>query len=321
MSACAQAPNQSSVVKYGATSGPGSTGAHTIFSGDTLSGVSVGYRLSLEDIIALNDLMGADFVTVGKRIDLPPPQNHKVREDDTVMGIARTYNVDPDALVRLNNLNPPYTLVSGEILELPTPKLMAEQDRIFVPQETVRTANVGRVEREPLASTETHSQNSAVLPSKKPNEQVSQTARAQKTSTRPQVVKEQSVPKSSGNGRFMMPVDGNIISSFGPKKNGLHNDGINIKAARGTPVRAAENGRVVYVGDDLEGYGNLVLVRHEGRYMSAYAHLDKSLVSKGDTVKRGQSLGTVGSSGQVDTPQLHFEIRKGTKALNPQRYL
>jgi len=119
----------------------------------------------------------------------------------------------------------------------------------------------------------------------------------------------------------MRPVDGKIISNFGPKQGGLHNDGINIRAPKGTPVRAAQNGVVVYSGNDLEGYGNLILVRHQNNMMSAYAHLDKTLIKRGDTVKQGQSIGTVGSTGQVNTPQLHFEIRKGTKALNPVKYL
>ena len=89
----------------------------------------------------------------------------------------------------------------------------------------------------------------------------------------------------------------------------------------GSPVRAAQNGVVVYIGSDLEGYGNLVLVRHADRMMTAYAHLDKTLVKRGDKVLRGQSIATVGKTGQVDGPQLHFEIRRGTKALNPSKYL
>lgn len=119
----------------------------------------------------------------------------------------------------------------------------------------------------------------------------------------------------------MRPVNGRIISQFGPKKDGLYNDGINIKAVRGSAVRSAENGIVVYTGDDLEGYGNLVLIRHENRMMSAYAHLDKTLIKRGAKVARGQSIGTVGSTGQVDSPQLHFELRKGSNPLNPMKYL
>lgn len=119
-------------------------------------------------------------------------------------------------------------------------------------------------------------------------------------------------------GRFLRPVGGKIVSSFGPKQDGLHNDGINIRAAKGDGVRAAEHGVVVYADDQMEGYGNLILLRHADGYVTAYAHLDKTLVKKGEKVGRGQMIGTVGTSGRVASPQLHFEIRKGTKALDPQ---
>jgi murein DD-endopeptidase MepM/ murein hydrolase activator NlpD len=138
----------------------------------------------------------------------------------------------------------------------------------------------------------------------------------------PAAVAPSAMPKvPPRSGQFMRPVDGKIISGFGPKPDGLHNDGINIKAPRGTAVRAAENGVVAYTGSEMAGYGNLVLIRHEGRFITAYAHLDKILVKRGDVVRAGQSIGTVGSSGQVDSPQLHFEIRKGTQALDPAKHL
>jgi murein DD-endopeptidase MepM/ murein hydrolase activator NlpD len=128
------------------------------------------------------------------------------------------------------------------------------------------------------------------------------------------------VPKRSSS-KFLTPVAGKVISSYGPKSDGLHNDGINIKAPEGTPVRAAENGVVVYAGNELEASGNLIIIRHQDRWMTAYAHMSKLLVKRGDTVKRGQSIGTVGSTGSVDSPQLHFEVRRGTEALNPKQYI
>ena len=121
--------------------------------------------------------------------------------------------------------------------------------------------------------------------------------------------------------KFMKPVEGALISSYGPKKGGLHNDGINIRAPKGAAVRAAENGVVVYAGDEIKGSGNLILVRHSDRWMTAYAHLDKINVARGAVIKRGQSIGAVGSTGSVDSPQLHFEVRRGTQAINPKIYL
>lgn len=118
-----------------------------------------------------------------------------------------------------------------------------------------------------------------------------------------------------------MPVRGRVISGYGPKPGGLHNDGINIAAARGSAVRAAENGVVVYAGNELRGYGNLLLVRHADGWMTAYAHNDTLRVGRGDKVAKGQVIATVGSSGNVAEPQLHFEIRRGSQAVDPMPLL
>ena len=102
---------------------------------------------------------------------------------------------------------------------------------------------------------------------------------------------------------------------------GLFNDGINIAASRGTAVNAAENGVVAYAGNEVKGMGNLIIVQHSGGWMTVYAHLDSMTVRRGTKVSVGQKIGTVGETGKVDQPQLHFEIRKGTKAYNPSSYL
>jgi murein DD-endopeptidase MepM/ murein hydrolase activator NlpD len=146
-----------------------------------------------------------------------------------------------------------------------------------------------------------------------------QTRSAEKASTVASLLPADT-PARAGD-RFGWPVGGRIISSYGDKPGGLHNDGINISAARGTPVRAAENGVVVYADDQLKGYGNLVLVRHADRWMTAYAHMDTITVKRGQVVKKGQKIGSVGTTGGVSVPQLHFEVRHGTEALNPVAFL
>ncbi|MGB8275382.1 MAG: M23 family metallopeptidase, partial [Alphaproteobacteria bacterium] len=120
---------------------------------------------------------------------------------------------------------------------------------------------------------------------------------------------------------FAWPLKGRIVSPFGPKKGGEHNDGINIAAARGAPVRAADDGVVTYAGNELRGFGNLVLIRHDDGWTTAYAHNEQLLVKRGDAVKRGQVIAKAGSSGSVATPQLHFEIRRGRRAVDPAAYL
>ncbi|MEM7256007.1 MAG: M23 family metallopeptidase [Pseudomonadota bacterium] len=126
-----------------------------------------------------------------------------------------------------------------------------------------------------------------------------------------------STPPARSSKKFLWPLEGSVVEQFGAQGAGLYNDGINIAAPQGHIVRAAENGIVVYTGSDLGGFGNLILLRHADGYISAYAHVSTISVKRGQNVKRGETIAKVGSSGLVDTPQLHFEIRKGGDAINP----
>jgi murein DD-endopeptidase MepM/ murein hydrolase activator NlpD len=126
---------------------------------------------------------------------------------------------------------------------------------------------------------------------------------------------------AAGAPRFSIPVNGPVISGFGASPGGARNDGINIAAAAGTPVLAADAGTVVYAGNELAGYGNLVLIRHAGGWVTAYGHLASIGVSRGADVTRGQTIGTVGQTGSVDSPQLHFEVRENSKPVDPTPFL
>jgi murein DD-endopeptidase MepM/ murein hydrolase activator NlpD len=124
----------------------------------------------------------------------------------------------------------------------------------------------------------------------------------------------------SGNS-FRWPVKGRVIAEFGARPDGGHNDGIDVAVPQGTSVKAAENGVVAYAGNELKGYGNLVLIRHSNNWVSAYAHNDEILVERGDQVRRGQVIAKAGNSGQVSQPQLHFELRKGSRPVDPTKFM
>jgi murein DD-endopeptidase MepM/ murein hydrolase activator NlpD len=124
-------------------------------------------------------------------------------------------------------------------------------------------------------------------------------------------------PPRSGRS-FQWPVKGKVLSSYGPKPGGLRNDGLNIAASRGEKVVAADNGVVAYAGDGLKGFGNLVLIKHAGGFVTTYAHNDKLMVKRGDKVRRGQVIATVGESGSVTQPQVHFQVRQGAHAVDPR---
>jgi murein DD-endopeptidase MepM/ murein hydrolase activator NlpD len=123
------------------------------------------------------------------------------------------------------------------------------------------------------------------------------------------------------SGDFAWPLSGKVISGFGTTSNGERNDGINIATQRGEPIHASATGTVTYAGDELKGYGNLLLIKHANGYVTAYAHADRLIVSRGDTVSKGQVIGYSGSTGDVSSPQLHFEIRRDTTPVDPRNLL
>jgi murein DD-endopeptidase MepM/ murein hydrolase activator NlpD len=124
-------------------------------------------------------------------------------------------------------------------------------------------------------------------------------------------------PTTTSSIEMKWPVQGPVLSTFGPKGQGLNNDGVNIGAPKGAPVVAAANGIVVYAGNEMKGFGNLVLIRHTGGWVTAYAHLDRTLVNKDAVVAQGDMIGTVGKTGNVPSPQLHFETRLEGKPVDP----
>ena len=112
-----------------------------------------------------------------------------------------------------------------------------------------------------------------------------------------------------------------LISKYGKSKEGFYNDGINIISQKGAVVISSEDGKVIYSGNEIPGYGNLILIKHSKNWITAYAHLSEVFIEKGRLVKKGEKIGSVGSTGNVRSPQLHFEIRKGKEAVNPLEFL
>lgn len=292
---------------------------------DTLWDIATRFDLPLRDIIALNKIKPPFTIQQGQRLQLPPPRDYTVKRGDTLYDISRMFETDMASVARLNSMHAPYKIQIGQVLRMPSPS-GASAVRVADNGGGMIRAGQGYTNKNDYLGNASAARHvgGAVTPSAKPqstNNSAAATPAPKPHTVTPKLRRSDTVlnvPKRSSNGRFAMPVNGPVISSFGPKKDGLHNDGINIGAPRGAAVKAAENGVVAYSGDKIEGYGNLVLIRHAGGYMSAYAHLGNVKVIKGQKITKGQVVGTVGASGNVDKPQLHFEIRKGSKAINPQ---
>lgn len=264
------------------------SGAVTVQPGESLFVIAQRYGLSVRALIDRNNLVPPYHLIAGQRLALPRAQEHVVRRGETLYGISRRFDVNMYALARANLVRPPYHIQAGQRLKIP-----------YGPGEAVPPKPSSR------------SVPSAVEPSRKPT--------APGVRRRPQAP-ALSPPPGAGRG-FIWPVRGRVVSKFGDKGKGLHNDGINILAPRGEPVRAVDTGVVAYAGNQLRGFGNLLLIKHRNGWITAYAHNESLLVRRGDRVGRGQIVARVGSTGNVSSPQLHFEIRKGKQAVDPQRHL
>ena len=214
-----------------------------------------------------------------------------VAAGDTLSGIAQRQRVDMAALAKANNLSAPYNIRAGQTLVLPSGASAAGPAGL--PPQVALSA--------PRAA--------APKPAAAP-QLVSNT-------TRPVSI---ALPPRAGN-TFAWPLNGAVVSPFGPKPGGVHNDGIDIRVTRGLPFVAAESGVVAYAGNDIRGLGNLLLIRHAEGWVTAYAHADSFAVRQGDVVARGQVVGKAGATGNVPAPTLHFEIRQGSRAVDPLQYL
>lgn len=270
----------------------------TVAKGDTLYTISRRYDVPLRSIIDANHLDPPFQVAAGTKLDLPQERFHVVRQGDTLYGIARLYSVDVSSLASLNRLHAPYALQAGQTLYLPASVEPAEKSAFAAPEA-------------PGQKPETPATAGVAPPPPKPGQAAP--AVAETGPTKP-------APPRTGKG-FEWPVEGRIVGRYGSGPNGTHNDGINIAAREGEPVHAAEDGVVAYAGNELRGYGNLVLIKHAGGYMTAYAHNAQLLVKRGEVVKRGQEIAKAGATGTVDSPQVHFEIRQGTHAIDPTTLL
>jgi murein DD-endopeptidase MepM/ murein hydrolase activator NlpD len=244
---------------------------------------------------------------------------------DTVYAISRRHRVPVRAIIEANGLKPPYHLRAGQRVTLPRGRqhVVTRGDTLYGIARRYRADPYALARanglRPPYAI---QAGQQLVLPGppvrNKPPTAKPAFKRGQRTRPLPAAVPRP--PPVSGKG-FVWPVRGRVVSGFGAKAKGLRNDGINIAAKRGTPVKASENGVVVYVGNELRGFGNLLLIKHAGGWVTAYAHNDKILVKRGDRVGKGQKVATVGSTGSVRNPQLHFELRRGRRPTDPRKHL
>lgn len=290
-------------------------GQISVQRGDSLYKIAKRYKVGLRALIDANRIAPPYTIYPGQKLNLPVKNLYVVARGDTVFQISERHGIEPGALVRANGIQPPYRLSPGQRLTIPART---------TPPSTVRTASTASTAGQnnapqpqnrdaPQAGPTTTSSAGVPVPGRPPAQR--QVVR------RPPVTSPAAKPPPRSSRGFIWPLNGKLIARYGSIGKGLTNDGVNIAARRGAPVRAVENGVVAYAGNELRGFGNLLLLKHADGWISAYAHNDSVLVKSGDKVARGQVISRVGSTGSVETPQLHFELRRGNRAVDPERYL
>ena len=315
---------------------------------DTLEVLAKRYRTTPQAILAANGYKGPRALSPGQQLIIPhpgtvaaapamapvaaapamapaakpvavmaaPSSAHFVNHGDTLASIARKNHISSAELARANGLDPSAKLKLGTKLTVPGAKTAA----VAAP---VAAAPVGAAPvagtLQPVAAAPAPATKMAAVAAPVQSARLAQaTANVEE---KPAEAPAKAAETTSALPTFRWPVRGKVVTTYGAKTNGKSNDGINLAVPEGTPVKAAEDGVVAYSGNELKGYGNLVLVRHSNGYVTAYAHASELLVKRGDTIKRGQVIAKSGQSGEVASPQLHFEIRKGSSPVDPLQFL
>jgi murein DD-endopeptidase MepM/ murein hydrolase activator NlpD len=297
--------------------------------GDTLYGLSRRHQVSVAALMEVNGLNNPNLHP-GQKIYLPegysaqprrvaaaqapisvaPPSDssydgsYTMRSGDSLYGISRSYGVPLRELQRANGITDPRGVRVGTVLRVPRTSGGTNVAPIAEPPTQVAEA--------PQVIQSTHQ---PTVINRRATQVAARTGDVSTGTINPP-------PRSASSGDTLRwPVHGKIITGFGQRNDGTHNDGINLAVPQGTSVHAAETGSVAYAGSELKGYGNLVLVRHDNGWVTAYAHNDELMVKRGDKVQRGQVIAKAGRTGSVDQPQLHFELRQGSKPVDPVPFL
>lgn len=315
---------------------------HVVKSGDTIDAIARSFGITRTQLAQANDLESPYLIRPGQRLTGPRSRAkaYTVASGDTLFAISRRFGVTPAAIAEANDMEVNAAIRPNQRLILPdgfkdagplrrtvaappppppapapayTPPPPAPMAAYVPPPAPAAAPAPAPAAAAPAAPPPV----AAVAP--RPPAPAAPVAAAPRpaapaTPAVPPMVDSSAVPTdaqvaAAGRGKFIWPIQGEVLSTFGPKSTGQRNDGVNIRTAPAAPIRAAAAGEVVYAGDQVPEFGNLVLIKHEDGWVTAYAHLSRADVRMRQTVTQGQTIGTAGMSGGVSEPQLHFEVR------------
>lgn len=280
------------------------SGLYAVRPGDTLRAVGEKTGVGAEALTIENDLAPPYTLRFGQELRIPAGLYHRVGAGETGIGIAAAYGVEWGEIITINVLSEPYILRVSQRLRLPN-------DARAIPRGPVDVGARAAAFRLNIDDIMTGSQ-PALAEAARPTAG---------TATPHQPVTTAIAEPAYFAGRFEWPLNGPILARFGPAASGKVSDGINIAAAVGTPIRATAGGVVAYAGDQIGTYGGLILINHGGGWVSAYGHAGRIDVKRGQSVRMGDVIGRAGATGQVQTSQLHFQLRKNRIPVDPMKQL
>ncbi len=310
----------------------------TVKRGDSVSVLAERYHADFRKFAARNNLRAPYVIYPGQRLVLPPWQadydssppetavaqssrRSSGRKNVVIAGRSQSVKVTSSPLSPPSQARKSSAASAARSDLSPVTDITASKSKVIagarLPVPGIKPQDMAAKAERKFASANNWHDSSR---NKATSSQAGSGAVASHTATRPAKVNVDNIVPAGRQG-FIWPVQGKVVLGYGAGPGGLFNDGINIAAERGTAILATDNGVVTYVGNELRGFGNLILIKHADGYVSAYAHTENPLVARGDIVRRGQQISSVGSTGAVNRPQLHFEIRKGRKSRNPVKYL
>ena len=275
-----------------------------IQQGDNLLRIALNNNSTLREIATINNIKPPYKVYVGQKIKVPVKNNseiknspntkttnkeyYKVQKGDNLYSISRDTGISVGNLISYNNLKKPYNIYVGQKLYLKNRK---------------------------------NNTNNVVQKQAQENKQVTKLEKVEQPKTQPSSTSTNTQSTQQSSALFAWPARGEIIKKFGKQANGDYSDAIHIKAPLGTPILSANDGEVAYAGNELKGYGNIIIVKHNNGWLSIYGYCDTMKVKVKDKVSKGQTIGTVGQTGDINEPQLYFSIRKGRVVMDPMKYL
>ncbi len=283
----------------------------------------VGCESYLYDDYKIIDLGGRDTKT--KRT-IFNKNSYVVKKGDNLYSISKKFKIPIQEIIRVNQIKEPYKIYPKQNIFLPFLKTykVKKGDTLYSISRSYGTNvfSLAKLNNILNVNNITIGKDLKIPENNKPKTVLKQKKQwnIEFVNKKKKISKNTKIKNKSTN-KFIWPVKGKLISKYGKSKEGFYNDGINIDSQKGAIVISSQDGKVIYSGNEIPGYGNLILIKHSKNWITAYAHLSEVFIEKGRLVKRGERIGSVGSTGNVRSPQLHFEIRKGKESVNPLEFL